>query len=54
MVVITLLGALLFELLAHYTTWSFIPRITVSVAAVLLAQYLATRLFNPAPPKVGR
>jgi hypothetical protein len=46
MVAITLLGALLLELLAHYTTWSFVPRIAVSVAAVAVAQYLTARLFN--------
>jgi hypothetical protein len=53
LVVITLLGALLLEFLAHYTTWSFVPRIAVSVAAVVLAQYLAARHFNQPPPKIG-
>jgi hypothetical protein len=52
MVVIILLGSLLFELLAHYTTWSFVPRIVASVAALVLAQYLANRLFKH-PPNAG-
>lgn len=50
-IVITVLGAVLFELLAHYTAWSFVSRITVSVATVLLAQYLAARPFNQPPSK---
>jgi len=53
MVVIILLGSLLFELLAHYTTWSFVPRIVVSIAAIVFAQYLASRLFNQKPPNAG-
>ena len=53
MVVIILLGSLLFELLAHYTTWSFVPRIVISVASVVLAQYLANRLFNQKTPNAG-
>jgi hypothetical protein len=32
-VVVILLGSLLFESLAHYTTWSLVPRIVVSAAA---------------------
>ena len=53
MVVITVLGAVLFELLAHYTAWSFVSRIGVSLAAVVLSQYLAVRLFNRPPSKTG-
>ena len=53
LVVIILLGSLLFDLLAHYTTWSFVPRIVASVAAIVLAQYLANRLFNQKHPNAG-
>jgi uncharacterized PurR-regulated membrane protein YhhQ (DUF165 family) len=52
-VVTTLLGAGLFEILAHYTTWSFVPRIAVAVAAIVVAQYLAGRFFNRLRPKAG-
>ena len=48
MVVITVLGAVLFEFLEHYTTWSSIARIAVPLAAVALAQYLAARLLKRA------
>ena len=51
MLVITVLGTLLFELLEHYTTLSFALRIVVSLAAVALAQYLAARLFGQSPTK---
>jgi hypothetical protein len=51
--VITVLSALLFELLAHYTAWSFVSRIAVSLAAFAFAQYLTTRLFNQPPSKTG-
>ena len=43
---ITLLGAVLFEVLEHYTTWPFTARIVLTVAAIVLAQYIATRLVN--------
>jgi hypothetical protein len=54
MLVIILLGSALFEMLAHYTAWSFVPRIAVVVAALVVAQYFAGRVFNRLPPKVGR
>jgi hypothetical protein len=53
LIAITVVGAVLFELLAHYTAWSFVSRIAVSVAAIVLAQYLAARLFNQSPSKTG-
>jgi hypothetical protein len=34
------------ELLSHYTKWSFLPRIGISVAAILFAQYVAGRFRN--------
>jgi len=34
------------ELLSHYTKWSFLPRIGISVAAILFAQYVAGRFPN--------
>jgi len=54
MLVIILLGSALFETLARYTTWSFVPRIAVAVAAIVVAQYLAGRFFNRLPPKPSR
>jgi hypothetical protein len=54
MLVIILLGSALFEMLARYTTWSFVPRIAVAVTAIGVAQYIAGRFFNRLPPKVGR
>jgi hypothetical protein len=53
MVVVILLGSLLFESLGHYTTWSLVPRIVVSAAAIVFAQYHANRVFNPKPPNAG-
>ena len=53
MVLIILLGSLLFELLAHYTAWSFFPRIVASVVAIVIAQYLANRPFNQKTPNAG-
>jgi hypothetical protein len=47
MVVTTVLGAVLFELLEHYASWSFIPQIAVPLAAVALDQYLAARQLKP-------
>jgi hypothetical protein len=47
LIVITVLGAVLFELLAHYTPWSFVSRIAVSIAAVAFAQYLAGQDVKP-------
>ena len=46
-VVITLLGAVLYVTLKHYTTWAPALQIAVPVAVVGLAQYLAYRLFKP-------
>ncbi len=46
LVAIILLGSLLFELLAHYTKWSFAARIGLTAGALLLAQYLVGRFFN--------
>lgn len=54
MVVITVLGAVLYVMLKHYTTWSLALQIAVPVAAMGLAQYLAYRFFNRLPPKVDR
>ena len=47
----TLLGVGLFEMLTHYTTWPFFPRIAVAVAAIVVAQYLVGRFSNR--PKAG-
>ena len=52
MLVITVLCALLFEVLGHYTSLSFVPRIAVAIVAIVLAQYLAVRFFRP-PTKAG-
>ena len=51
LIVIILLGSLLFELLAHYTRWPFAARIGLTVVAISLAQYFASRFFNRARPK---
>ena len=49
--VITLLGVLFFELLAHYTTWPFVNRIGLTVVAIVLAKSVAGRFFNQLRPK---
>lgn len=46
MVVITVLGAVLYVMLKHYTTWSLVLQIAVPVAAMGTAQYLASRFLN--------
>jgi len=43
---IPLLGALMFALLSHYSTWSFIARVTASLVAIGLTQYLLARLLK--------
>jgi len=53
-VVITVLGAVLYVMLKHYTTWSLVRQIAVPVAAMGLAQYLAYRFFSRQPPKASR
>ncbi len=47
---IILFGSLSFELLSHYTKWSFIERIGACIAAILLAQYFVGRFFNRRGP----
>jgi hypothetical protein len=50
-VLITLLGAALFELLGYHTKWALVPRIGLSVLATGMAQLLAVRLFSRVHPK---
>jgi hypothetical protein len=54
MLVSTVLGAVLYVVLKHYTTWSLALQIAVPVAAMGLAQYLAYRFFKRLPSKADR
>ena len=53
-IVITVVSAVFYVMLEHYTTWSHVLQIAVPVAATILAQYLTYRFFEQPPPKADR